>query len=383
MCGYQGWFNCPDDSAELGWVHWGRNRGRGFAPGNVTVDLWPDMSEMDADERYPTGFRLADGSVAEVFSSANRKTVVRHFKWMQDYGIDGAFVQRFSSGLTREDQRRHKDAVLAHAQEGAEKHGRAFAVMYDLSGMREGTLGRVAEDWRQIQTERQVVASKAYLHHEGKPVVAVWGIGFAERHQPGSYTLSGCKDLVASLKASGCCVMLGVPTGWRQMDRDCVSDPLVHEILKMADIISPWTPGRYRNTREVRRHSDICWEPDVRWCKDAGLDYLPVVFPGFSWHNLQGGDAALDQIPRQKGDFLWSQFVAAKRSGAEMIYVAMFDEVDEATAIFKCTNDPPVGEGVRFLTYEGLPSDHYLKLVGHGGKVLRGEAEATDAQPQF
>jgi hypothetical protein len=53
-----------------------------------------------------------------------------------------------------------------------------------------------------------------------------------------------------------------------------------------------------------------------------------------------------------------------------MVYVAMFDEVDEGTAIFKCTNDPPVG---RFATYEGLPSDFYLKTAGAAGRYLRGE----------
>ena len=51
----------------------------------------------------------------------------------------------------------------------------------------------------------------------------------------------------------------------------------------------------------------------------------------------------------------------------------MFDEIDEGTAIFKCSNEPPVGDGVHFLDYEGLPSDHYLRLTGEGGKLLRGE----------
>ena len=50
--------------------------------------------------------------------------------------------------------------------------------------------------------------------------------------------------------------------------------------------------------------------------------------------------------------------------GCNMLYVAMFDEVDEGTAIFKCTNDPPQGDGAKFIGYEGLPSDFYLKLVG-------------------
>ena len=81
----------------------------------------------------------------------------------------------------------------------------------------------------------------------------------------------------------------------------------------------------------------------------------------------------LDSIPRLRGEFLSSQITAAHQSGCQMLYVAMFDEVDEGTAIFKCTNDPPTANGGSFLTYEGLPTDHYLKLVGHAGKLLRGE----------
>jgi hypothetical protein len=88
--------------------------------------------------------------------------------------------------------------------------------------------------------------------------------------------------------------------------------------------------------------------------------------------------APLNDIPRLQGRFFWSQVTAAKRIGADMLYVAMFDEVDEGTAIFKVTNNPPVGEGVRFATYEGLPSDHYLRLTGLAGKVIRGELPATE-----
>src|SRR5204863_147353 len=83
----------------------------------------------------------------------------------------------------------------------------------------------------------------------------------------------------------------------------------------------------------------------------------PVVFPGFSWHNMNPG-SALDQIPRLKGQFLWKQMVEAKKAGATMIYQAMFDEVNEGTAIFKCSNSPPVGAS-SFVTYEDLPSDFY------------------------
>jgi len=114
---------------------------------------------------------------------------------------------------------------------------------------------------------------------------------------------------------------------------------------------------------------------------ERNVDFLPVVFPGFSWHNMYG--AASDEIPRLKGGFLWSQFVAAKRSGAKMIYVAMFDEVDEGTAIFKCTNEVPDGNGAKFVTYEGLPSDYYLRLTGAGAMLLRGKLPGTDDMPDL
>jgi hypothetical protein len=60
----------------------------------------------------------------------------------------------------------------------------------------------------------------------------------------------------------------------------------------------------------------------------------------------------------------------------------MFDEVDEGTAIFKCTNDPPVGES-QFVTYEGLPSDFYLRLVGQAARMIRGEIPPSDDMPQI
>jgi hypothetical protein len=123
------------------------------------------------------------------------------------------------------------------------------------------------------------------------------------------------------------------------------------------------------------------WQRDVGWCRERRIDFLPVAFPGFSWHNLKAGEAPLDAIPRRQGRFFWSQVVAAKRAGADMLYVAMFDEVDEGTAIFKCTNDPPTRDGAKFITYEGLPSDHYLRLTGLAGKVIRSELPPGDELP--
>jgi hypothetical protein len=377
MTGYQGWFNCKGDGADLGWTHWARHGSKPFGPGNVTVDLWPDMSELTAGERYATGFKLADGSQAEVFSSHNRQTVLRHFRWMREYGIDGAFVQRFANGVKSKSLRHHKDVVLANCREGANREGRAYAVMYDLSGLPAGGPARVIEDWQVLRKQMRIGEDPAYLRHKGKPLVAVWGVGFSSEKR--DYTLAECRTLIELLKADGVSVMLGVPTGWREGRRDAVKDPALHEVLKLADVISPWTPGRYKDPKSVAVHGETFWKPDVVWCRQHSLEYLPVVFPGFSWHNLNP-EAPLGQIPRLKGGFLWSQFVAVRNAGAGMIYVAMFDEVDEGTAIFKCTNQPPVGADP-FLTYDGLPSDHYLWLTGEGGRMLRGQRPVTAEMP--
>ena len=56
-----------------------------------------------------------------------------------------------------------------------------------------------------------------------------------------------------------------------------------------------------------------------------------------------------------------------------MVYVAMFDEVDEGTAIFKCVNDVPIGQQSKFVTFEGLPNDYYLRMVGAGTKLIHDE----------
>ncbi len=377
MAGYQGWFNCEGDGAGLGWMHWAARKQKPFAPDNVNVDLWPDMAELTPEERFPTGFKLADGRAAEVFSSFRRETVLRHFRWMREYGIDGVFVQRFANGLKNAAGRHHKDVVLANCREGANREGRVYAVMYDLSGLPAGGVAQVMDDWRMLRAQMKIGEDAAYLRHRGKPIVAVWGVGFADDRK---YSLAECRALIEFLKADGCSVMLGVPTGWRELNRDAAPDPALHEVLKLADVLSPWTPGRYRTPQEAARHAEKFWKPDVAWCRDHSLDYLPVVFPGFSWHNMNS-ESPLGHIPRLKGEFLWSQFVAAKTAGAQMIYVAMFDEVDEGTAIFKCTNELPVGP-TQFLDYEGLPSDHYLWLTGQGARLLRGQLPLQNTLPK-
>jgi hypothetical protein len=307
---------------------------------------------------------------------------------MREYVIDGVFVQRFFNVTKRADRRKSSNVILGNAINAAKENGRAIALMYDLSGLKADgeDCSSVIEDWKNLVDEMKITnrgKDQTYLYHNNKPLVAIWGIGFPDRDY--NIRTAGIDTLIDFLKNDpeygGCSVLLGVPTYFRTFGRDCIDDPYLHELMGKADIILPWTVGRYRNPEGIENHKTVL-KQDLDWLADRKLGYMPVVFPGFSWYNLKKGESPLNRIPRLKGDFYWKQMHAAISVGVKMIYVAMFDEIDEGTAIFKCTNNPPVGEISKFLDYEGLPSDHYLWLTGEAGKMLRKEISISSEIPK-
>jgi hypothetical protein len=252
--------------------------------------------------------------------------------------------------------------------------------MYDLTGVPDRKITRVFDDWRMLRERMHITEDPAFQHHNDKPLVAIWGVGFNDKIKQRA-GLDECAELIQKFKADGCSVMLGVATGWRVQDRDALSHPALHNVLRMADVSSPWSVGRFRDLPGAERHAASYWEQDVVWARKHGVGYMPVVFPGFSWHNLTGD--TLGSIPRREGRFFWAQVVATKKAGADMLYIAMFDEVDEGTAIFKCTNTPPTHGRTRFLTFDGLPSDFYLHLAREAGRLLRDEIPLITAVPEY
>lgn len=368
MAGYQGWFNTPEDGAGLGWKHFEKEKE--FKPGKCTIDLWPDVSEYE--KTYETAFKLPDETPAKVFSSYDASTTDLHFKWMKQYGIDGVFMQRFVVSIRNQKGKDNYNKILNNAVLSAEKYDRAICLMYDLSGMEAGEEDILIRDWKELCEKYKLVSrnNNHYVYHHGKPLVAVWGIGFNERRK---YGYEQVKKIIDFLKSEGCSILVGVPTHWRTLTIDAVSDTRLLELVKQADIVHPWLVGRFdNNTYEPYRKSI---EEDIKWCKANGKDYMPVLFPGFSWHNMKK-DAPQNMIPRLGGRFFWKQVKGAVDAGAESLYLAMFDEIDEGTAFFKCTNTPPVGES-SFITYEGEAPDHYLWLAGEAAKYLRGELRSS------
>jgi hypothetical protein len=388
MAGYQGWFRAPDDGAGDGWMHYAA-RGR-FDATQVHLDFWPDVSEYE--KTYNTSLTNRDGGAARVFSSWDESTVRLHFRWMQQYGIDGVFMQRFFDVTRTEASRKKGRVILEHALKASQEYGRAIAVMYDLSGLRPDgeDCASVMQDWRELVDELKLTGqgtNQTYLYHRGKPLVAIWGLGFPDR--PYDLRKCGVEKLIAFFKNDpeygGCAVMLGVPNYFRELSVDCLPDSYLHELMAQADVVMPWMVQRFTPLlhNEMERYGAQV-KRDLAWCSERRLDYAPCVYPGFSWFNLSkvefGGRHPLNQIPRQQGRFYWNQIATAVSSGAKMLYVAMFDEMDEGTAIFKCANTPPVGP--QFCDYEGLPTDHYLWLTGKAGELLRGKIPAEKTLPK-
>ncbi|MDR0793965.1 MAG: hypothetical protein LBE82_11700 [Chitinophagaceae bacterium] len=379
MAGYQGWFNTAEDGAGRGWHHFER-RGK-FAPGSLEIDLWPDMTEYK--KQYATPFTFADGKTATVFSAYDKSTVDLHFKWMKQYGIDGVFMQRFVAEIRNASGKKHFNTVLQNAMQAAKHTGRAICIMYDLSGMKPEEAGIVLSDIDELNAQyglldKEAKKSPTYLHENGKPLVTVWGVGFNDNRR---YGFTEAKKIIDGLNARGYSVMLGVPTYWRNLGSDALKSDSLHALIKKCAIVAPWFVGRYDEQSYPQFHKNI--EEDIVWCKQNNVEYVPLAFPGFSWRNMNGPNART--IDRDNGNFFWQQVAGAKAANAQMLYIAMFDEMNEGTSIFKCATESglPLNPNGSFVQIpDSLGTDYYLWLAGQAANWFHGKAGYSAEKPQ-
>ncbi len=367
MFGYQGWFAHPQDkSPRPHYWHWGNMNNVGIT--NLNVDMFPDMREMGVDERYPTAYSFPSGETAKVFSSGNRQTVHRHMKWVRDYNTDGVWVQRFISEYNDRVVMAFRDSTTVFVKEGCEMYGRVFAIMYD------GIANRVEDikkDWMHMVDNLGITESDRYLNHDGKPIVALWGYTVRDEATVDQleemiewFTNTADPKYQASLK-------LGVNNSWFDKDQRW------QDAFKQVDVISPWMVGRFGTQNNYNTFLTSQIIPGKNWCDDNDVLYVPVLFPGFSWHNLRNGAHPKNHIPRNGGNFFWLQVHGAMSLNLETFYFAMLDEVDESTAFFKTAENAsqaPAQEYWLNLDADGyaLPSDWYMRAAGKAAETLRG-----------
>ncbi|KAF7323651.1 hypothetical protein MKEN_00585800 [Mycena kentingensis (nom. inval.)] len=429
MVGYQGWFTCGGDGQPIGdghhgWLHWVNEPITPPFNGRPNTDLWPDTSAYDPSELYEVaGLTHKDGSAAKVFSSRDPRTVGRHFRWMAEHGVDGAFLQRFVGQVDPEEHGnrdaqfggtlRLRDEIGRRIMEAAETEGRVWAIMYDVSGVPADKVHRIiTQDFNHLLHDERILDSPAYLHERGNPVVAVWGFGLSDSSvSPHAVreVFNSLRDIYRTFSANpekDLYIFAGTPSHWREPGQgDAHGAPGWSELWLGAsgcvDAISPWSVGRYSSSEEVERWAEQRWGPDAeaianhnQGIVDLGrpgrkVDYVPVVLPGGSGFNLSEGNWAFNGIKRVGGKFLWSQIFHAKRlKGVRSMYGAMWDEYDEGTAflpVIPKAKHLPDSEKWPFLGLDedgfDLPSDWYMRIAGFAAEGLRSERRVHDTFP--
>lgn len=342
MVGYQGWFRTPNDLEGRGFIHWG-------APtrGHFNIDMWPDVSEYPPHTlERAADVKLKSGKPAYLFSSTWPEVVDVHFRWMREHNIDGAYVQRFISGASAG---KRPEWVLANVRRAAQRHGRLWAIEYDVSGgTDESALQILQDDWKFLVDTCGILKDPNYAREGDRPVVFLWGFSVPGRACTPPVANAVVDFFKSDPKYGGNYVIGGGHGSWRKASAEW------QEHFRKYDSMLVWMSQAYKE--------------DLEDFKGLGVTYLPHVKPGFSWANMQRiptGDP-MAYTPRDGGRFYWKLLSGVAQAGCDRLFVGMFDEYDESTAIMPMSDDAPptpVQPGVYVEAYVvGGDADRAQKL---------------------
>ncbi|MCK5174325.1 MAG: PASTA domain-containing protein, partial [Planctomycetes bacterium] len=128
----------------------------------------------------------------------------------------------------------------------------------------------------------------------------------------------------------------------------------------------------------------------ANFANPRGMDTQVHVWPGFSWHNLQQFVFPYQYTDRGSGSFLWGKISnGIDIIDPDTIFVGMFDEYDEATAIMPMSDDPPVLTGeighyitnTNYYTSHTVPSDWWMTLSSYAKEVLCNQVPFSFTMP--
>jgi hypothetical protein len=114
-----------------------------------------------------------------------------------------------------------------------------------------------------------------------------------------------------------------------------------------------------------------------------GMKHLPHAWPGFSWNNLKMTVFPYQYTARNGGSFYWTRLYNAISCGADQIFLGMFDEYDEGTAIMPMSDNHPDIHTAwgHYLDNEGRDPFWYLRLSGAAREMLNGQRALTSTLP--
>jgi hypothetical protein len=353
--GYQGWFAAAGDGSPYNsWQH-------------TNLESWPECSEytnsyagipfnQDGVLQPPYFGNLGNGRPAKMFSSYHQQVANTHCLWMQQNGIDCIALQRFGSAIVVGSVKKAQfDGIATMMKNAAQTYGRKFYIMYDCSAT-----DPIDVDWANTITgSLNLTASPNYAKQNGKPVVCFWGVGKSGRGATADWL-----NKINWFKSHGCYVIGGTMGNF-------TTDTANVSAYEALDMIMPWWVGKQSNFQ-------TSYISDLAWCNARNIDYQGCVYPGTAFSNTNGQTKSpRNQIKRMHGDFMWQMFAGIRNAGVQSAYVAMFDEAQEATSIFKCAEtvaDIPAGNYFLTLDADGVQvsSDFYLRLVNNGQKMMKG-----------
>lgn len=380
LVGYQGWFRCPGDgSPGNNWSHWTNGY---VAPTSSTISVinYPDTTQLPSISQCAVpGMTTEQGQQGYLFSSFYKQTVEAHFAWMREFGIDGALVQRFTVEIPN--QLAENETTLKNEMTAAQDNGRVFAVEYDLSRGDYSTmtnaqvLSQIETDWLHLVNDLGVTSSPAYLHQGGKPLVSIWGFGFNDTNHIEDPQLAS-QIITWFQQTAGVTVMGGTPRAWGTPGTaDSNGAAGWAATYAQLNIVQPWTVGAYGDIDDANGYMTQYLVPDMALTAKNNQLYMPVIFPG--------GSAS---VHRLGGTFYWQQAYNTRSVGAPMVKIAMFDEVNEGTALFKVASlrsEAPNWPNWITLDADGdtLPSDWYMRLGYETQRIYHGEIANTETMP--
>ena len=401
--GYQGWFATPGDGYLDRFHHWFLDKNNVFKP---SQDMWPLVTKEEYPDRTSIGILNHRREPIYVYSNAHYSTAETHVGWMNDYNFDAFFVGRFLTSLEASPKmKRFRDRVMDNMVKAVNKNPKEktkIALFYNVTTNAnrskedpEDFIDKLWEDGKDVVDHKSWVKSDNYLRVDGKPVLRIYGLGFINR--PSGVTAEEGMDMIRRFKDPthpeykekyAAYLIGGVPSRWYVPGGDAFKDDAWREVYESFDVIQPWLVGRYRTVEQTDDWIDKVAKRDmarINELKAEGkrIGYLPLIFPGFSWYNLNGKH--YNMAPRLDGAFMKHQSEAYQRIGVPNLMVANFDEVDEGTAIYKViANQQELPDtllfptDVKFLPLDinktGIQPDHYLQLC----KEIAAELHAID-----